>query len=171
MTPRSVARQALQSMGFPRQEYWTGCHFIPQGVLPSQGSNQHLLHWQADSLPLSHQGRPYFYAFLKFCFFKLRWYKESACHVGDLGSDLWVGRSPGGVHSNTLQYSCLENPTDRGAWRACSPWGRREDTTERLSTWHVGISVPQIRDWICVPAISLYLLSRQGGPDILLTLK
>ena len=130
-----------------------------------------LLHWQAGSLPLSHQGRPYFYAFLKFCFFKLRWYRESACHVGDLGSDLWVGRSPGGVHSNTLQYSCLENPTDRGAWRACSPWGRREDTTERLSTWHVGISVPQIRDWICVPAISLYLLSRQGGPDILLTLK
>ena len=34
----------------------------------------------------------------------------------------------------TLQYSCLENPTDGGAWRDYSPWGRKEsDTTERLS--------------------------------------
>ena len=30
--------------------------------------------------------------------------------------DLWIGRSPGGGHDNPLQYSCLENPTDRGAW-------------------------------------------------------
>ena len=94
MTPRSVACQAPQSMGFSRQEYWTGCHFLLQGIFPFQGSNLHLLHWQADSLPLSHQGRPYFYAFLKFCFFKLRRYKESACNVGDLGSDLWVGKIP-----------------------------------------------------------------------------
>ena len=31
---------------------------------------------------------------------------------------LWLGRSPGGGHGNTLQYSCLENPIDRGDWRA-----------------------------------------------------
>ena len=31
--------------------------------------------------------------------------------------DPWVGRSPGGGHGNPLQYSCLENPMDRGAWR------------------------------------------------------
>ena len=30
----------------------------------------------------------------------------------------WVGKSPGGGHDNPLQYSCLENPMDRGAWRA-----------------------------------------------------
>ena len=35
-----------------------GCHFLLQGILPTQGSNPHLLHWQADSLPLSHQGSP-----------------------------------------------------------------------------------------------------------------
>jgi len=29
-----------------------------------------------------------------------------------------LGRSPGGGHGNPLQYSCLENPMDRGAWRA-----------------------------------------------------
>ena len=31
-----------------------GCHFLPQGIFPTQGLNLHLLHWQADSLPLSH---------------------------------------------------------------------------------------------------------------------
>ena len=36
--------------------------------------------------------------------------KESACIVGDLGLIPPLGRSPGGGHDNTLQYSCLENP-------------------------------------------------------------
>ena len=36
--------------------------------------------------------------------------------VGDTGSIPGLGRSPGGGHGNPLQYSCLENPTDRGAW-------------------------------------------------------
>ena len=44
--------------------------------------------------------------------------KESACNAGDLGSVPRWGRSPGGGHGNPLQYSCLENPIDRGAWRA-----------------------------------------------------
>ena len=44
--------------------------------------------------------------------------KESAHNAGDLGSILGLGRSPGGGHSNPLQYSCLENPMDGGAWRA-----------------------------------------------------
>ena len=35
-----------------------GCHSLFQGILPSQGSNLSLLHWQAGSLPLSHQGSP-----------------------------------------------------------------------------------------------------------------
>ena len=36
----------------------------------------------------------------------------------DAGSISGSGRSPGGGHGNPLWYSCLENPTDRGAWRA-----------------------------------------------------
>ena len=40
--------------------------------------------------------------------------------AGDLGSIPGLGRSLGGGHGNPLQYSCLENPTDRGAWRAPS---------------------------------------------------
>ena len=43
--------------------------------------------------------------------------KESACNVGDVGLIPGLGRFPGGGHGNPLQYSCLENPTDRGAWR------------------------------------------------------
>ena len=44
--------------------------------------------------------------------------KEPVCSVGDLGSIPGFGRSPGGGHGNPLQYSCLENPTDRGVWQA-----------------------------------------------------
>ena len=42
--------------------------------------------------------------------------KVSACNAGDLGSILGLGRSPGQGYGNPLQYSCLENSTDRGAW-------------------------------------------------------
>ena len=42
--------------------------------------------------------------------------KESACYVGDAGSIPESGKSPGEEHGNTLQYSCLENSMDRGAW-------------------------------------------------------
>ena len=38
--------------------------------------------------------------------------------TGDLGSIAGSGRSPGGGNGNPLQYSCLENPMDRGAWLA-----------------------------------------------------
>ena len=44
--------------------------------------------------------------------------KESVCNAGDLGSIPGPGRSPGEGNGNQLQYSCLENPRDRGAWRA-----------------------------------------------------
>ena len=49
------AHQALLSMGYPRQRYWNGLPFPSPGHL---GSNPYLLHWQADSLPLSHPGSP-----------------------------------------------------------------------------------------------------------------
>ena len=60
--------------------------------------------------------------------------KASVYNVGDLGSipgfDPWVGKFPGEGNGNPLQYSCLENPIDGGAW---CPWGRKEsDTIEQL---------------------------------------
>ena len=44
--------------------------------------------------------------------------KESACSVGDLGLILGSGSSHGEGNGDPLQYSCLENSMDRGAWRA-----------------------------------------------------
>ena len=44
--------------------------------------------------------------------------KLSACNAGDLGSIPGSGRSPGEGNGNPLQYSCLENPKDTGAWQA-----------------------------------------------------
>ena len=46
--------------------------------------------------------------------------KEPACSVGDQGSIPRLGRSPGGGHGPPLQYPCLEDPRDRGAWRAAA---------------------------------------------------
>ena len=44
--------------------------------------------------------------------------KESACNAGEQGSIPGSGRSPGGGNDNPLQYSCLENSVDGGAWGA-----------------------------------------------------
>ena len=44
--------------------------------------------------------------------------KASACNAGDPGSIPESGRSPGEGNGSPLQYSCLENPMDRGAWEA-----------------------------------------------------
>ena len=52
--------------------------------------------------------------------------KQSACSVGGLCSVPGLGRSPGGGRGNPLQYSCLENPTDRGAWQGLKELGTTE---------------------------------------------
>ena len=44
--------------------------------------------------------------------------KNPLANSGDVGSTLGLGRSPGEGNGNPLQYSCLGNPVDRGAWRA-----------------------------------------------------
>ena len=67
---------------------------------------------------------------LDFCYLQhiLKWASQvqlvvknllaSAGDIRDVGSVPGLGRCPGGGHNNPLQYSCLENPIDRGAWRA-----------------------------------------------------
>ena len=75
--------------------------------------------------------------------------KESACKEGDPGLISGLGRSPGEGNGSPLQYACLENPMDRGAWRATvhgeshgerslagySPWGHKE-LDMIVATWH-----------------------------------
>ena len=60
--------------------------------------------------------------------------KESACNAGDLGWIPGSGRSPGEGNGNPLQYSCLENPMDRGAWWATAHGVARSWT--RLNDFH-----------------------------------
>ena len=60
--------------------------------------------------------------------------EESTCNARDMGSIPGLGRSPGEGNGSPLQYSCLGDPMDRGAWRATVHGVTKEsDTTERLS--------------------------------------
>ena len=56
--------------------------------------------------------------------------KEPACNAGDLDSNPGMGRSRGEWNGKPLQYSCLENPMDRGAWQATIHEVTESDTTE-----------------------------------------
>ena len=60
--------------------------------------------------------------------------KESTCNAEDAGSIPGSGRSPGEGNGNALQHSCLENPMDRGAWRATVH--RLADSQTQLSNEH-----------------------------------
>ena len=68
---------------------------------------------------------------------------ESTCYAedtGDQGSIPGLGRSPAGGHDNPLQYSCLENPMDREAWRVTVHGvAKSQARMKRLST-HIHIS-------------------------------
>ena len=63
MTSWTAACQDPLSVEFSRQKYWSGSHFLLQGIFPIQGLNPCLLHWQVGSSPLRHKGR-LFYFFL-----------------------------------------------------------------------------------------------------------
>ena len=104
----TIAHQAPQSMGFPKQEYWSGLPFLPPGdllnpkmepespVSPALAGgpfyHQHYL-----GLPGGSDG------------------KASACNAGDLGSTPGVGKVSWRRKWQPTQYSCLENPMDEGA--------------------------------------------------------
>ena len=74
-------------------------------------------------------------SFLSLIYNKLVWW-FSACQAGDLGSIPQLGWPPGGENGNPLQYSCLGNTRDRGAWQA---------TVHRATK-----SLTWLSDWACV---------------------
>ena len=69
--------------------------------------------------------------------------KESSCSAGAVGDMALIpgsGRSPRGGYGNPLQYSCLENPVDRGAWRATVHMVTESKTfLKGLSTWNIAL--------------------------------
>ena len=64
---------------------------------------------------------------------------ESACNVGDLALIPGSGRSPGEGNGYPLQYSCLENPLDKGAWWATTHGVAKSQT--QLRDYHIHIYV------------------------------
>ena len=81
--------------------------------------------------------------------------------AGDMGSIPGLGKSPGEGNGNPLQYSCLENPMDKGAWWATVHQGFKEsDATEHIYTqggwlskkcelwaWRIRLYLGQTRGW------------------------
>ena len=67
----------------------------------------------------------------------------TAGDIRDVGLILGLGRSPGEVNGNLLQYSCLENPMDRGVWwaavhRVAKSWTQLRDSKTKLQDWDLG---------------------------------
>ena len=124
VTPWTAARQAPLSMGFSRQEYWSGFPLPPPEDLPDLGmelASPSAPALQAGSLPLSYQGSSLIILGPMINNFPGDFSggpdsKESACDVEDLGLIPGLRRSPGGGHGNPLQYSFLETPMDGGTW-------------------------------------------------------
>ena len=106
MTPWTVALQAPLSMGFSRQEYWGGWPFPSPGDLPIPGI-------EPESL-----------AFLGFPGGSV--VNNPPVSAGDAGSIPGSGRSLGVGNGNPLQYFCLGNLMDRGAWWATVHRVRKE---------------------------------------------
>ena len=73
--------------------------------------------------------------------------KASACNVGDLGLIPGLGRSPGEGNGNLLQYSCLENLMDGGAWWAKVHGVAKSQT--RLSDFTFTLTVSTVSSSIC----------------------
>ena len=90
----TVAHQVPLSIGFIRQEYWSGLPFPPPGDLPFSGIEP--------ESPVSPELAGRFF---------------TTEPPGGAGLIPGSGRSPGGRNGNLLQYSCLGNPLDRGAGR------------------------------------------------------
>ena len=99
----TVAHQASLSMAFFRQEYWSWLPFPTPRDL---------------SYPGIEPGR-------------LKNLSANAGDARDVGLIPGLGRPPGGGNGNQLQYSCLENPMDRGAWWAVVHRVAESDMTER----------------------------------------
>ena len=137
-TPWTVACQAPLPMGFSRQEYWSGLPFPSPGDLPDAGIEPKSL------LSSALAGR----------FSKIS--PANAGDIRDAGLIPGLGKSPGEGNGNPLQYSCLENPIDRGAWQAivhgvAKSWTWLKQVSTYVWTWaRQWTSRCMLSPWLCM---------------------
>ena len=132
-TPWTAAHQAPLSLGFSRQELWSGLPLpsplpLEVPVKREASATRRLDTVSRAWLPGGSNG------------------KESTCSEGDLGWIPGLGRSHGGGHGNPLQCSFLENPMDRGAWRATVHGVAQSQTqlSNEAQAWVGGKSLPAL---------------------------
>ena len=126
MTPWTVAYQASPSMGFSRQEYWSGVPFPSPGDLPNPGIKPRSPALQADALT-SESGKIVCMWLVGFPGGSV--VKNPQANAGNVDLIPGSGRSPGEGNGSLLQCSCLGNPMDRGAWRAVVHGVAKESNT------------------------------------------
>ena len=110
-----MPHQAPLSMGFSRQEYWSGLPFPSPGDLPDPGIKPKSPALADRFFTIEPSGKP-------ICYNKLTGFPDGSvvknlpANEEDLGSIPGLGRSPGEGNGKSLQYSCLGNSMDRAAW-------------------------------------------------------
>ena len=115
VTPWTIAHQAPRSMGFSRQEYWSGLPFPSPGDLPHQGIEPRSPTLQADALTSAPPGRPRF--------------------------NPWVGKIPWRRKWQPIPVLLPGKSHGQRSVVGCSPWGCKEsDTTERLHFHFLSLS-------------------------------
>ena len=97
VTPGTVAGHTPYLWGSPGKKTGLGCHFLLQGIFSTQGLNPHLLHWQTDSLLLSHPGNQLF-------IYKLRNAKMARKH-----SPFWLSKKWGWNQSQLAEVGQLKS--------------------------------------------------------------
>ena len=114
-TPWRVAcTKLLHPWDFLGKSTGVGCHSLLQGIFLTQGLNPGLPHCRQMLYYLSHQGKSKKSA--NRASLVVQTVKRLSSSAGDLGLIPGSGRFPGEGNGNPLQYSCLENPMDGGAW-------------------------------------------------------
>ena len=136
MTPWTVACLAPLSMGFSRQEYWSGLPFPSPEALPDPGSNPHLLcllPWQAGSLPLAPPGKP-----------NLHNSKWQLWHLLKMN----LKELPWWLSGWTSTRQCRGRGFDPGLRRRCVPW----DSWARTTRVHFRAWAPALLSLGAVPS-------------------